>query len=1195
MAGKVIKHRNIVKEDVNDETITSNTEYREGLGVIKEKYEPRVKEEKRAEELDLDYSEKIMIEMQEHLQEGATNVDQDFLKEKKLEFLRAIKATDPDLYDYMRENSGEMTKEQFYNLPVDQLAMAKAISLLEMPKREKGFDYSSGVGTTKNDGIKFSRWTMSRMDTNTERADYLNSTVGYDGWTTDQFGRYALTQKGLDILGLPPLAPDEKGRIIDELGGMTKSDWADAMPHIIQMAPAMVVGALLAPYGTLIGLLGGGISFAGGYLGDELLEYSQGWSNQSAKSISKMAAEEAAWGAATEGFIRVLRPFGRMITDPHGGGFFGFKIRPNAPYSRQQVLNTYPNLEKDIRLLYGKRDDGTLLPEVEIQKLVNVAIKKLRFKTPMTGDPTVPGGGDPLNPNTRVIANTTLEHRKLIKEILEGSLAGGEYTAVPGLDQAINRPLIQRFAGMLDNIFNRPRDEQNIRYLNHVMLLLRAKAAGVPEEFLKTRAAQFGGEGEVTALKEIQNAIVKRGHSGAKSYDDTMKMILENVEKETDEVISIIRGRLGFLGDEEAGAIAERIMHLKHATDNAILSYGNSLDMQLHGFKLFETKNIKDLIQQVKKIMPTAKVSKTTSEEVGPGLGRRAKTKFETVPNEKLPFVTEFLRLIEGVEAMPERMGASELIGYEKLFQGMKSEIAGASGLISPQLIDDILRAIDDSFTNGKGVLDSHVLKLKPNDRVAMNDAYTILKNLNKGRKDLRKNFSDVFVAAAIKRAESGVEGTLRTQDILEYFVNQGRGKALLRLLHAVPEAERPIFKQMLAREVFDDVLNKSLNRTTNEYSGFGFLDTWQNIKPSIKKTLFGDVNSEKIEKLAQAIAAKNGKFSDKEIQVLLNSDESKLISLLNQKYSELAKQDKVFSQSWLKKLLSDNAEMEQVIDYIFRPKSSGQISKAKNFLGGQDGGTWNQVRQLAMLKLLEKVATQEPGKDVIFNGPAFKKALDHYGKETLHAMFGKDLTKDLYKYAAQVTVLTSKNQSGGIVAANVALSPVRQGIRKAAGPLFFLKVFSHLFNQPGFVDYMTVGMKYPGVRKGADALSRVNAMASSHEIYEKLGGGDRVKRETESVDQGTIDKIKENVLGIGLKPVDFPTKALKKEIEPQASLEMPPVNGASRLAGGFSPTIDPNRAALAFGPNDILAQQQPRSAAQGGIMSTNKAFQRVA
>jgi len=46
-------------------------------------------------------------------------------------------------------------------------------------------------------------------------------------------------------------------------------------------------------------------------------------------------------------------------------------------------------------------------------------------------------------------------------------------------------------------------------------------------------------------------------------------------------------------------------------------------------------------------------------------------------------------------------------------------------------------------------------------------------------------------------------------------------------------------------------------------------------------------------------------------------------------------------------------------------------------------------------------------------------------------------------------------------------------------------------------------------------------------------------------------------------------------------------------MAGGQPDRIDPGRAAIAFGPMDILAR--PRLAAQGGIMSTNKAFQRVA
>ena len=83
-------------------------------------------------------------------------------------------------------------------------------------------------------------------------------------------------------------------------------------------------------------------------------------------------------------------------------------------------------------------------------------------------------------------------------------------------------------------------------------------------------------------------------------------------------------------------------------------------------------------------------------------------------------------------------------------------------------------------------------------------------------------------------------------------------------------------------------------------------------------------------------------------------------------------------------------------------------------------------------------------------------------------------------------------------------------------------------------------------------------------------------------------------------------------QTKPQAKTFTPTIPGAnaeSRMAKanivppldtGMMPAataggIDRDRAALAFGPGDILAQQRPQYAAQGGIMSTNKAFQRVA
>jgi len=70
---------------------------------------------------------------------------------------------------------------------------------------------------------------------------------------------------------------------------------------------------------------------------------------------------------------------------------------------------------------------------------------------------------------------------------------------------------------------------------------------------------------------------------------------------------------------------------------------------------------------------------------------------------------------------------------------------------------------------------------------------------------------------------------------------------------------------------------------------------------------------------------------------------------------------------------------------------------------------------------------------------------------------------------------------------------------------------------------------------------------------------------------------------------------------EEEVPVSMNTVNPASRLSNvnmvqpitNTGPSIDPSRAAIAFGPTDMLAQ--PRMAAQGGIMNARKQIQRVA
>ena len=640
------------------------------ISTIDPKYQPRVSAEERAEELGLPDPGTVLSEAQDILSTGATNVDQDLLREKKKEFYRSIKEHEPDIWEFMKENNGLMKPEHWEALSIDQLEQARVIGHLQAPKQEKGFDYTSGVGSTNNDGIKFSRWKLSSLDTNTEKEDYLNATVGYDGWTTDKFGRYALTQNGLDILGLDALKPDEKGRVIDEYQGFTKWDWVDAGPHIVQTIPAVGASVALNPYGTVIGILGTGLIGTTGYLADELLEYSQGWSNQSAESIAAMAAQYGMYNALGEGVIRALRPFARMISDPQSGLF---NFRPNAPYTRAGVLKAYPGLENDIRAMYGTAADGTALPEVEIQKLVNKAIKHLRFKTPIVGgDTTIPNAADPFNPNTKIGANTENARRAIIQNILEGN---GTYSGVPSIDMATNRPLLSRFQGMLDTIFNNPRDDVNRRYLNHTMILLQGKAAGMSDDMLKNYAAKFGTDQELSAINELNEQILKRATDSSQSYNDTLNMIMTNIEKETDEAISLIRSQTGLLSDDLAMNLAERLKQVKFATDSAIEGYALHLDESSHGLKLFDTAGIKSQLNIIKNALPKINKETTTTEAIGPGLGTREIIGTAEGFNTKLPYVKEMVELIEGIEAMGGKVSASEMQMLNKIFTSFKADI----------------------------------------------------------------------------------------------------------------------------------------------------------------------------------------------------------------------------------------------------------------------------------------------------------------------------------------------------------------------------------------------------------------------------------------------------------------------------------------------------------------------------------------
>ena len=98
---------------------------------------------------------------------------------------------------------------------------------------------------------------------------------------------------------------------------------------------------------------------------------------------------------------------------------------------------------------------------------------------------------------------------------------------------------------------------------------------------------------------------------------------------------------------------------------------------------------------------------------------------------------------------------------------------------------------------------------------------------------------------------------------------------------------------------------------------------------------------------------------------------------------------------------------------------------------------------------------------------------------------------------------------------------------------------------------------------------------------------------------QSVIDKVIESETGaFPGSEQDLQNIEKEREAAAAANASIPDQRAAniipegSRLSPNFNP-VDPNRAAIAFGPTDMLAQ--PRMAAQGGIMNATKPMQRVA
>ena len=240
--------------------------------------------------------------------------------------------------------------------------------------KEPGVDYSTGLDSIGS----FSRFGYGRMDNDEERTGYLREKVGEDGFRQDALGRFILTKKGRQTLGMA----DGKELAIDE-EGLSFNDIKD------------FAGATAAPIGAAIGasLMASGVGFipgvalvgAAGFAGkalDEAVEYSQGLQKQSFEDVLKASAFEGAFATLGEGVGRgISNIFGRLIKGPGGAQNEALRKQARELINRQFRPTIAGATDESFRPILNRLQaiyEGVFPQKAAAQNNLNIVLQELK-------------------------------------------------------------------------------------------------------------------------------------------------------------------------------------------------------------------------------------------------------------------------------------------------------------------------------------------------------------------------------------------------------------------------------------------------------------------------------------------------------------------------------------------------------------------------------------------------------------------------------------------------------------------------------------------------------------------------------------------------------------------------------------------------------------------------------------------------
>ncbi len=645
---------------------------------------------------------------------------------------------------------------------------------------------------------------------------------------------------------------------------------------------------------------------------------------------------------------------------------------------------------------------------------------------PHTTQPSAPQGGFGKLPPIESTVDPA--RRELAKEAMDMG-------AVPSIQQASDAAISGRMQNMIFKVLGDPLEEINRRAIRKGAIGLQRSAGGDVSRRVPFVTAKESGKG---AGRVIRESITKARQSVAAAET--------NVTSQINKSLSAMRKTFGSADvniNEKATAIIESSKN--HFFNQARGMYG-AIDDLVGGKPIVSTDAMKAMARRIL--------------EESPKSGKRRVFVSPEAQSElnSIMAMDDFITLRQ---AQTSRTLIREA-GYDpNMIKGFgKRQL----GMLKSSVDDAITEAGDYIPTRTSPIVDKDGVPLQFEidiDVDAAKQAGKLLKEADAFYKTNISKFDDIFIEKITR--QSGKPGTIASEEFVEKL-------ASIRDIGRINK-----IRNLVGEKAWVKVQRNYIDNLLLPYTDEGFNVNAKQAFNKINKTknlraFLGDKAPE-IKELMREIAARNGKVNLENL-----NQESGIVVALKETLKRQKDLDASTRIDFFNKIDQGKISNEQIVDHLFRPGNTTIISDTKKFLG-ENSPEWLRIRQRSMYKILDTMVDNlsDPTKEMI-NGAKLMKSLEDFGYRSsvgdnpITEMFGKELAGKLNRYAKVTQLLTTKKgMSGGLVAASIALHPI-----KNLPKILQLKVMSKFLTSPTGVNYMIDGFKAQKTRAAADAFTKM-------------------------------------------------------------------------------------------------------------------------